>query len=255
MKNLIFYLPIFFLISSCATVPYSQRKTLILISLDEEIALGEKAFKELLKSVKLSEDKEKTELIKKVGSKIASVAEQPKYKWEFVLIDDTKTVNAFCLPGGKVGFYSGILKLCPTEEDIAVVMAHEVAHAIARHGAERITQLMLIDIAEDFISVAIKNKTPQAQKAILTAYGLGMTLGVMLPFSRQNEYEADYIGLILMAKAGYNPQAAVTFWERMLKFSSGKNIPEFLSTHPNDEKRIENIKKHLPEVMKYYQQR
>jgi predicted Zn-dependent protease len=253
MKNLAISLSIFFLISSCVTVPYSQRKTLILISQDEEIALGGKTFEEMLKNVKLSEDKEKTELVKKVGQKIANVAEQQKYKWEFVLIEDSKTINAFCLPGGKVGFYTGILKLCPTEEDIAVVMSHEVAHAIARHGAERITQLMLINMGEDFISAAIKNKLPQAQKAILTAYGLGTTLGVILPFSRQNEYEADYIGLILMAKSGYNPQSAITFWERMLKFSSGKNIPEFLSTHPNDEKRIENIKKHLLEAMKYYQ--
>ncbi len=241
-----------FFISSCAKVPYTERKSLMLISLDEEIALGEKTFNELLKKSKLSEDKEKTEMIEKIGRKIAKVADQPKYKWEFVLIDDDKTVNAFCLPGGKVAFYTGILPLCQDEDGIAVVMGHEIAHAIARHGAERMSQGLIINLTGNLLAVAVANKTPEAQRAILDAYGLGTGLGVVLPFSRKHEYEADYIGLILMSKAGYNPNSAVDFWKRMLKLSAGRNIPEFLSTHPNDEKRIENIKNHLPEAMKYY---
>jgi len=256
MKNLIYFFVFsIFLISSCATVPYSKRQSLILISIDEEIALGEEAFKELMKKAKLSEDKEKVEMIERVGRKIAKVADQPKYKWEFVLIEDTKTINAFCLPGGKVAFYTGILPLCKDEEGVAVVMGHEIAHAIARHGAERMSQGMIANLAGNILAVAVANKTPEAQRAILDAYGLGTSLGVILPFSRKHEYEADYIGLILMSKAGYNPNSAVDFWKRMLELSGGKSIPEFLSTHPNDKKRIENIKSHLPEAMKYYENR
>lgn len=252
MKNLLIFIICLSLFFSCATVPYSKRKALILFSLDEEIALGEKAFNEFMKKAKVSDDEKNFELIKKVGQKIAKVAEQPKYKWEFVLVED-KTINAFCLPGGKVVFFSGILPLCQDEDGIAVVMSHEVAHAVARHGAERMSQGLIAELGENILLSAISNKTPQAQRAILTAYGLGANIGVLLPFSRKHEYEADYIGLILMAKAGYNPNKALEFWQRMLKSQEGKGqIPEFLSTHPNDKKRIENIKKHLLEALKYY---
>lgn len=253
MKNILFL--IFIFITSCVTVPYSQRKSLILITPEQEISLGETTFKEFLKTSKLSQDKEKIDLIKKVGEKIAKAANKSEYRWEFVLIDDDKTINAFCLPGGKVAFYTGILPLCQDEQGIAVVMAHEIAHAVARHGAERMSQGMIAELTQNILINAVEQKTPQAQKAILTAYGLGVNLGMLLPFSRQHEYEADYIGLILMSKAGYNPESAVEFWERMLKLQEGKpTIPEFLSTHPNDVKRIENIKNHLPEATKIYKE-
>ncbi|MCS7151135.1 MAG: M48 family metallopeptidase [Endomicrobia bacterium] len=253
MKKLLILFSLIIFILSCATVPYSQRKSVILFSSEQEMSLGEQAFAEVLKTSRISEDKEKVELIKRVGERIAKVADQPKYKWEFILIDDNNTVNAFCLPGGKVAFYTGILPLCQDEDGIAVVMAHEIAHAIARHGAERMSQGMIAELGQNIVALAVEKKTPEARKAILTAYGLGVTVGVLLPYSRQHEYEADYIGLILMAKAGYDPNKAVEFWQRMLKLQEGKTtIPEFLSTHPNDKNRIENIKKHLPEALKYY---
>ncbi|MFH1282249.1 MAG: M48 family metallopeptidase [bacterium] len=223
-----------------------------MISVDEEIALGEEAFKQVLKEAKLSNDQEKKDLIQRVGNKLAAVADQPKYNWEFILIDEPNTVNAFALPGGKVAFYTGILPLCKDEAGIAVVMGHEFAHAIARHGAERMSQGMVAGLVGNALSAAVANKTPEAQRAVLDGYGLATNLGVLLPFSRKHEYEADRIGLILMAKAGYHPQAAPDFWKRMLQYSTGQKPPEFLSTHPNDEKRIQELEGHLSEAMQYY---
>jgi predicted Zn-dependent protease len=251
--GLILFVLVFTLIlSSCATVEYTGRKSLILISESDEIALGERAFSEVTAEGKLSNDREKVEMINRVGTRIAKATGKTNYKWEFVLIDDPKTVNAFALPGGKVAFYTGILPLCQDEKGVAVVMGHEIGHVIARHGAERISQGIVTNLVGSALQAAITNKTPEAQWAILNGYGFAATAGVLLPFSRKHEYEADYIGLILMAKAGYHPGAAVEFWERMLEHSKGQRIPEFLSTHPNDEKRIAAMKERLPEAMKYY---
>jgi len=249
---ILFALVFTLILSSCATVEYTGRKSLILISESDEIALGERAFREVTAEGTLSNDREKVEMLNRVGTRIAKATDKTNYKWEFVLIDDPKTVNAFALPGGKVAFYTGILPLCQDEKGIAVVMGHEIAHVIARHGAERISQGIVTNLVGSALQAAIANKTPEAQWAILNGYGFATTAGVLLPFSRKHEYEADYIGLILMAKAGYNPKSAVEFWERMLEHSKGKHIPEFLSTHPNDEKRIAAMKERIPEAMKYY---
>ena len=254
IKKLFLILLVSVYIVACATVPYTRRKSLMLISLDTEIALGERTFKEILKNSKLIQDTPEAELIKKVGQRIAMTVNRPEYKWEFVLIDDTATINAFCLPGGKIAFYSGILPLCQSEEGIAVVMGHEVAHAVARHGAERMSKMKLVNIIGEILSFALTGRTtPIAKKAILQAYGLGAMVGIVLPYSRKHEYEADYLGAIFMAKAGYDPNEAINFWKKMVELTKDKKkIPDFLSTHPADEKRISRLKKSLPEVMKYY---
>lgn len=249
------------LFSSCATlpmvplpytVPFTNRTSVLAVSSEQEVSLGVKAFDELKATSKFSNNQAQVQLLEKVGKKISAVADRPEYKWEFVLIDDSSTVNAFCLPGGKVAFYTGILPLCRDENGIAVVMGHEIAHAVARHGAERMTDQGFIDIIGKYIDEKTGKLSPEKQKMVLGAYGLAANLGVMLPFSRKHEYEADYIGLILMAKAGYDPSVAVGFWQRMSEMSGGGKVPEFISTHPSDEKRIENIKQKLPEVLPYY---
>jgi predicted Zn-dependent protease len=241
------------LFTGCATVEYTGRKRFIIISEEEEIALGNEAYSEFIKDATLSQDKDQVDLLNRVGNRIAAAVDKPEFTWEFSLVDDPETVNAFALPGGKVVFYSGILPLCQNEEGIAVVMGHEAGHVIARHGAERISQGMVTNLVGSALAAAIAGKTPEAQIAILNGYGYAATVGVMLPFSRKHEYEADYIGLILMAKAGYDPGAAVDFWERMLEYSKG-SVPEFFSTHPNDENRINAMKQNLPEAMKYYEE-
>ena len=240
--------------AACTTVSYTRRQSLILIPLSEEIALGEEAFAQVRASSVIATD-DRAHLIQSVGNRIAEAANEPKFRWEFILIEDDQTINAFCLPGGKVAFYTGILPLCKDENGIAVVMGHEIAHAVARHGAERMSQGMVTGLVGNALASAVSNKTPEAQQVILSGYGLSSALGVMLPFSRKHEYEADYIGLILMAKAGYDPKEAVNFWKRMHELSGKGAMPEFLSTHPNDEKRIAEIERRIPEVMQHYKPR
>jgi predicted Zn-dependent protease len=172
------------------------------------------------------------------------------YKWEFNLVDD-KQVNAWCMPGGKVVFYTGIMPICQNEEGIAVVMGHEIAHAIADHGNERMSQQMVLQMGGMALDQAMSDKPEQTKALWMTTFGVGAQFGVMLPFSRMHESEADQMGLIFMAMAGYNPEKAVDFWTRMSKMG-GQKPPEILSTHPSDETRIAKIKEHLPEAMKYY---
>ena len=241
--------------AGCAKVPFTGRSALMLMSKEQEIAMGDEAYAQLLKESKIAGEGNEVKnrdaaLIKKVGEKIAAIADKPEYKWEFVLIDDSSTVNAFCLPGGKVAFYTGILPLCADENGIAVVMSHEIGHAVARHGAERMSQGMLADAAGQVLANVVHATSTARGSVIMNAYGLATNLGVMLPFSRQHEYEADFIGICLMAKAGYDPSAALGFWKRMSELSKG-NIPEFLSTHPSDEKRVAEIERRLPEALKF----
>ncbi|RME73589.1 MAG: M48 family peptidase, partial [Planctomycetota bacterium] len=173
------------------------------------------------------------------------------YDWEFRVIDAPDTVNAFCLPGGKVAFYTGILPICQNEAGVAVVMGHEVAHALARHGAERISQSLVLNLGIAAISAAA-SKDPETREEIAAALGVGTALTIALPFSRKQESEADYIGLMLMAKAGYDPREAPKFWKRMEAASNGEQPPEFLSTHPSHERRIEDLEDAMPEAMEYY---
>jgi predicted Zn-dependent protease len=235
-------------LAACATVPYTNRRQLSLISEDEEDQMGAQAYNEVKTKSKISTDAQANEMLRRVGKRVAAAAEKPEFKWEFVLIDEPKTLNAFCLPGGRVAFYTGILPVTKDENGLAVVMSHEVAHALARHGAERMSQQTAVGLAERVAIQAGVIKTQVGLQTVELAYGVG----VGLPHNRKQESEADHIGLILMAKAGYDPRGAVTFWERMKGASGGNKPPEFLSTHPSDDTRINKIKEELPEALTYY---
>ncbi len=243
----------FFLIffGGCATVPYTDRKQFNLVSDADEQQLGTQAYEDILKKTPLSKNEEWQRRVREIGRRIQAVSNKPEYDWKFNVLEG-KDVNAFCLPGGKVAFWEGILPICGTDNGIAVVMGHEIAHALAHHGAERMSQGMGASIIGEIISVGLSKKSPEVRSGVLQAYGLGAQVGVMLPFSRNHESEADKIGLILMAKAGYDPREAPKFWERMRQKSSGQAPPEFLSTHPSDDRRIQQLNEWMPEALKHY---
>ncbi|MBI3549772.1 MAG: M48 family metallopeptidase [Elusimicrobia bacterium] len=238
----------------CQTVPYSHRSHLVLVPAGEEAALGESEYRKALGEAKLSTDQDAVALVRRVGERLARAAEKPDFKWEFNLIDDPKTVNAWCLPGGKVAVYSGILPIAKDEAGLAVVMGHEIAHALARHGSERMSQGLVAQLGGVALAAAMASKPEATQQLAQQAYGFGATVGVLLPYSRTQESEADHIGLILMAKAGYDPTAAVGFWERMASSSGGKEDPlqRYLGTHPTHSDRIAKIREELPEALGYY---
>jgi predicted Zn-dependent protease len=248
-------------IAGCYRAPGTARDQFITISEEKEIAMGISAFHEILRTARLSDDLEVTEMVNRVGGRIAAVANKPEYQWEFVVIQDDRTINAFALPGGKVAVFTGILKFTENEAGLATVMGHEVAHVLQRHGAERYSRGILETLAQvGALAAGAAAGRPDAAVAAMSAYGVG----VSLPFGRSQESEADFIGLRLMAKAGYDPREAVPFWERMSGcprqligkacFRAQQNIPEFLSTHPSDATRINQIEAWLPEVFKLYQQ-
>ncbi len=239
------------LAAACQTVPLTGRHQLMLIAPDEERSLGEEAYKKTLKSAKLSQDQAATDMVRRVGERIAKAANRPDYHWEFNLVDD-KTPNAFCLPGGKVVVYTGILAFTKDETGLAVVVGHEVAHALARHGAERMSTGLLTDLAGKTAGIVFGGGNPQMEKQVEQAFGIGSNVGIMLPFSRHQESEADEIGLFTMAKAGYDPRQAIEFWQRMEQSNNGKP-PEFLSTHPSDETRVKRIEGWMPEALKIYE--
>lgn len=241
---------------ACQSVPYTGRSHLLLVSAGEEKKMGEQAYQETLKKSKTSTDTANVDLIRRVGRRLSKAADKPDFLWEFNLIEDDKQVNAWCLPGGKVAFYTGIMPVTKGEDGVAVVMGHEIAHALARHGAERMSQGMLANFGGQALSVMVAKQPGEARNLYEQAYGLGVGLGIMLPFSRAQESEADHIGLIIMAKAGYDPAQAVLFWSRMEKAAADKGggaPPQFLSTHPADDKRRRQIEEWLPEIkQKYY---
>ena len=186
-----------------------------------------------------------------VGRRIADAAQRPDYRWEFVVLEG-KEANAFCLPGGKVGIFTGILKYTRDEAGMATVISHEVAHALARHAGERLSQSMLAQAGGLGLGVALGGAGSAAGSAIMQGYSLGTQLGILLPYSRSQEHEADHIGLILMAKAGYDPAQALEFWQRMMTGEKGAKLPQFMSTHPNDASRLQELEAFLPEARKYY---
>lgn len=246
--------------SACQKAPGTARDQLIYISEEKEIALGLSAFREVLKSAPLSRDPEVTLMVNRVGQRIAKAANKPEYVWEFAVIQEDDQVNAFALPGGKVAVFTGILNYTKTEAGLATVMAHEVAHALQRHGAERYSRGILEQIGQlgALAGAAAGGVDPGLAIGAMSAYGMG----VALPNSRAQETEADFIGLQLMAKAGYDPREAVPFWERMsgcprkmigkFCFRSQNSIPEFLSTHPSDVTRINQIEAWIPQAMRFY---
>ena len=251
------------LLIGCAEVPLTERRGLHLVPESQVLTLSLQQYDKVLKESKVSQDREKVNMVKRVGSRIAGAAEGflrdsgleqtiKDYQWEFNLIEDDKMVNAWCMPGGKVAVYTGILPYTRDETGLAVVMGHEVAHAIARHGSERMSQSLLVNMGGIALAVALREKPSATQNLFMAAFGLGANVGILLPYSRVHEYEADRIGLTIMARAGYDPRAAVPFWERMMK-QGGSRPPEFLSTHPATEGRIEQIKAFIPEALPYYE--
>jgi len=240
---------------SCTTVPVTGRKSLNLVGEGTVNQLGAQTYQQEVSKAKVSTDQNATAMVQRVAQRIAQAAEanfHPNYQWEAKLLDDPKTVNAWCLPGGKMAVYSGILPLTQDETGLAVVLGHETAHALAHHGAERMSRSELMQVGEAGILAAVGAAKPGAVQAVGAALGIGSQVGVELPFSRQQESEADHIGLVLMAKAGYDPAKAVDFWERMAAYGKGKQPPAFLSDHPSDEDRIAAIKKELPEAKAAY---
>ena len=236
---------------ACQAVEYTGRSQMNLLSESDEKKLGVDAYEDILKKTPLSKNQAWQAQLKRVGQRISAAAAKPDYQWEFNLLQGNE-INAFCLPGGKVAFWEGIMPVAQDDNGIAVVMGHEVAHALARHGAERMSQSMGAQMIGQVLGAGVGMVNPGYTEAFSQAYGLGVNVAVILPWGRGQESEADHIGLILMAKAGYDPSAAIGFWERMSKAQKGGKAPEFLSTHPSDETRITQIKQWLPEAMKYY---
>lgn len=232
------------LLAGCATVPETGRSQLLLMSPAQESQLGFQEFEKLKKSVPVSKDATANEMLQRVGNRIAAVAPLPNARWEFVLFDKADTPNAFCLPGGKVGIYTGILPITKDDAGLATVIGHEVAHAVARHGAERMSEGMLIQLGGQLLEQATLGRSDASRVLWQQAYGIGTAVGVALPHSRAHELEADRLGLLYMARAGYQPREALAFWQRFAEFKNkkggGKQV-EFLSTHPLDEQRIRLI--------------
>ena len=228
----------------CTKAPITGRSQLIMINPQEEIKLGYASAKQILSKEKISRDARKNAMVKRVGQKIARVTEQnykTNFKWEFFVIENDKQANAFCLPGGKVFVYTGIFKYVASDDELAAVMGHEIGHALARHGAERMSRGQLAQVGGQVLnSVMIGRGNPQSTAMVMQAFGVGTQLGVMLPHSREQELEADYIGVILASKAGYRATAALSFWEKFAK--SGETPPEYLSTHPAPKNRITKIR-------------
>ncbi|MFH1371090.1 MAG: M48 family metallopeptidase [Planctomycetota bacterium] len=248
--------------SSCTQVAITGRKQLNLVPDSMMNSMALQSYNEFLSANKLSNNAGQTRMVKDVGARIQKAVEKycaennlssriQSYQWEFNLVEDPN-VNAWCMPGGKVVVYTGLLPVTQNEAGLAVVMGHEIAHAIARHGSERMSQGLLVDLGGMALSEALANKPEQTQNLFMKSYGLGTEIGVLLPYSRLHESEADRMGLIFMAMAGFNPNEAVTFWERMSAASKGQAPPEILSTHPADSTRINNIKQLIPEAMQYY---
>jgi metalloendopeptidase OMA1, mitochondrial len=231
-----------FLLNSCATTPISDRKSFILIPLSQEIALGKQAYKSALKDKHDSDSKHLNKLLRRVGNRIVKVSHLPKLDWEFRLIN-SKEKNAFALPGGKVAVYTGMLKICKNEAGLATVLSHEIAHVIARHGAQRMSQQLVLTSVLMGASLSLKNNTQR--NIIMGALGLGVLYGITLPFSRGDESEADQIGLVYMAKAGYDPEEAIRFWKRFSTAKGDKEPPEWASTHPADKTRVLGLKNYL----------
>jgi predicted Zn-dependent protease len=236
---------------ACQTVPVTGRSQLVLLSESSEIQMGHQAYAEVLKKSTLSRDPALNEQLQRVGRRIAAATGRTDYEWEFKLIDD-KQANAFCLPGGKVAVYTGILPITKDDAGLAAVIGHEVAHAVARHGGERVSQTLLVQTGLQATQIALAGGNRQVVQSVTSLLGAGAAVGLLLPWSRDQESEADHLGLIYMAKAGYDPRAARDLWVRMQRASGGSRQPEFLSTHPSSATRIRQIEGWLPEALQYY---
>ena len=251
-------------LAGCETNPYTGRSQLLMTSVSQEMQMGAQAYDQVKSDPKMrpSQDPREVEPVKRVAARIVEAAKRSKYaemanqfQWEVTVIKDDKTPNAFALPGGKMAVYTGIFPMAKTEAGLAAVMGHEVVHALARHGAERMSQGQLTNAGLQIVGAAAgaAGRGGMLGQAAMAALGVGAQVGVLLPFSRKHESEADYIGILLAADAGYDPREAVALWERMGQTSSGGAPSEFMSTHPSHETRIDQLKRWMPEAMAIYQ--
>lgn len=233
--------------TGCQSVPYSGRSQFIVTGEASEMQMGEEAWQEMQKQTRVSKNKTYNDALNRVGKALAEVADKPEYNWEFKVFEMSEP-NAFCLPGGKVAATTGIFPYFDNDAEMAAVVGHEIAHATARHAGERMSQNVVQAVGAAAVSIVTN------QPGIQEAYGMVTNVGAILPYSRTHEYEADHLGLIYMAKAGYDPQAALTFWEKFGKLSQTGSLAEFFSTHPDGEKRLNELKQLMPVAMQYYQQ-
>jgi predicted Zn-dependent protease len=232
--------------TGCRTAPVTQRSQVLLLPEAQEIAMGESAYQQILAEQPQSTNEHYNQLVQRIGQRIARVANRPDYAWEFRVLASPEQ-NAFCLPGGKVGVYEGIIEICENEAELAVVMSHEVAHALQRHGGERMSHAYVANAAESAVRYVLNDREEVLRKRVLAAYGVATEYGAILPFSRKHETEADHVGLLLMAEAGYDPSVAPTFWKRFSERNGGNSsdglglvsetIQEYFSTHPSDAHR------------------
>lgn len=264
MKKIISFILVASLMVACSMNRVTGRKQLSLVPESELQLMATEQYNTFLKENKVVNPSTSNDaaMVKRVGNNIASAISNyyqsvgqsdilDGYNWEFNLID-SKDINAWCMPGGKVVVYTGLLPVTQNENALAVVVGHEIAHAIAQHGNERMSQQLVQQLGGVALQIAIANQPAQTQNIFMTSYGIGTTVGAILPFSRKEELEADKFGLFFSAMAGYNPQEAIPFWERMSNSGGGKP-PEFLSTHPADDTRITKLQNLMPEAMKYYE--
>lgn len=262
MARHIFVIIFSILMTACSTVPITGRSQLNIIPGSSMMSMSAQEYAGFLKEHKLSQNQQQTATVKRVGARIQDAVERyfrasgledhlTSYKWEFNLVED-KQVNAWCMPGGKVVVYSGILPVAKDEAGLAVVMGHEIAHAIAEHGNERMSQGLIAQLGGVALSTALSTKPEATRELWMSVYGAGAQYGAILPYGRMQESEADHLGLVFMTMAGYDPNVSIGFWERMAAQKGGQAPPEFLSTHPSDATRIANIKKLIPEVVRQY---
>jgi Zn-dependent protease with chaperone function len=237
--------------AGCRASEYTGRRQLLLVDERTEAQLGQQAYQQALAEQGASTNVALVEPVRRVGRRLADVARKPDYAWEFNVIE-SDTVNAWCLPGGKIAFYTGIFPVLQDEAGMAFVMGHEIAHALLRHGAERMSQNLAAQLGGTLLGTFVGIKYPEQQKLVMAAYGMGVGVGVLLPYSRKHESEADAVGLELMAKAGYDPRSSVEVWKRMAQVNP-RQPPEFLSTHPSHETRIRDLEERLPQALALYE--
>ena len=265
MKKFVLFLSLIILISSCSKVPVTNRKQMNLVSESELMKMSLTSYNEFLsENPPMSDSAANVQMVKRIGSKISTAVEKflgdhkmgdrvEGYNWEFNLVNSDQ-LNAWCMPGGKVVVYTGLLPVTKDEKGLAFVMGHEVAHAVARHGNERMSQNLLAQTGAVALDAALYDKPDETRDLFNTAYGVGAQVGGILPFSRLHESEADKLGMIFMAMAGYDPSEAPKVWQRMIDLNKGPKALEIMSTHPSDDKRIADIKAYVPHAIKYYRQ-
>ncbi len=259
MRIVLFILLIFSF--SCSNVPFTGRKQLVAIPTSQMMSLSAESYNQVLQENEVSDNQNYKYMVESVGKKMSAAVEDylrsngqtsriENFNWKFTVLK-SEMLNAWCMPGGQIAFYDGIMPVCEDETGVAVVMGHEIAHAIARHGNERMSQQLFIQLGGVALSEALKNEKEKTMQLAMIAFGVGTTLGVQLPYSRKHESEADEMGLYFMAMAGYDPREAPVFWERM-EAQGGERPPEFLSTHPHPGNRINDLQKHMPKALEYY---